>query len=243
MLREPLIHAGVGTSDFQLRGREVSRVEALSDGVFALAMTLIVVSGQVPATFDELLNVFRGFPAFALCFATLLWFWMVHYTFFRRYGLHDNTTIFLNSCLLFLVIFYVYPLKFVFTLFIAGLTGLGAQAASSAILTSQVGELFIIYSGGFALVWLVFGLMHLHAYRQREALALNPVERLLTRAEIGRCLALIAVAMVSILIASFASGGFVAFAGWIFGLIGPVEGIHGWSVRRRKERLIARPTP
>ena len=113
MLREPLVRAAANTpDDFTIRGREVSRVEGLSDGVFALAMTLLIVSGQVPTSFDELLNVFRGFPAFAACFAVLLWFWIVHYTFFRRFGLNDGTTIFLNSCLLFLVVFYVYPLKF-----------------------------------------------------------------------------------------------------------------------------------
>ena len=244
MLHEPLVRAAANTpDDFTIRGREVSRVEGLSDGVFALAMTLLIVSGQVPTSFDELLNVFRGFPAFAACFAVLLWFWIVHYTFFRRFGLNDGTTIFLNSCLLFLVVFYVYPLKFVFTLFIAGLTGIGAQAAGKAIQYSQVDDLFIIYSTGFALVWLVFGLMYLHAYRLRDSLQLDPVERLLTRAEIGRCLAMISLALASILIATFGQGRAVAFAGWIYALTGPIEGVHGWSVGRRKARLLAQTTP
>ena len=223
--------------DFRIRGPEVSRLEALSDGVFALAMTLLIVSGQVPASFEELKTVFRGFPAFAACFAILLWFWLVHNRFFRRYGLHDGTTVFLNSCLLFLVLFYVYPMKFVFGLFVASVTGLGAGA--SAIEYSQVDDLFMIYSSGFALVWAVFALMFLHAYRRRDELELSPVERLLTRAEIGRCLALILIALASVLIAATAHGFWVTAAGWIYGLIGPMEGVHGWSVGRRRARLAA----
>jgi protein-S-isoprenylcysteine O-methyltransferase Ste14 len=51
---------------FRLRGLgEVSRIEALSDGVIAFAITLLVVSLEVPRTFDELLVTMRGFLAFA----------------------------------------------------------------------------------------------------------------------------------------------------------------------------------
>ena len=67
-------------------GGEISRLEGLSDAVFAFAVTLLVVSLEVPETFDELLHVLRGFSAFAVCFAILFWVWHDHYRFFRRYG-------------------------------------------------------------------------------------------------------------------------------------------------------------
>lgn len=95
---------------FRHRGHEVTRLEALSDAVFALAMTLLIVSVEVPSSFQALMDVVRGFPAFAICFAILIWFWHTHYTFCRRYGLQDTVTISLNSVLLFVVLFYVYPL-------------------------------------------------------------------------------------------------------------------------------------
>ena len=41
---------------------------------------------------------------------------------FRRYGLHDGYTRFMNSLLLFVMLFYVYPLKFLFTLMIGQIT-------------------------------------------------------------------------------------------------------------------------
>src|SRR5260370_18025622 len=97
---------------FRLRGQQVTRIEALSDGVVGFGLSLLGVSAEVPKTFDQLLEIMREFPAFAICFAILISLWHEHYRFFRRYGLQDSRTIFLNGLLLFIVILYVYPLKF-----------------------------------------------------------------------------------------------------------------------------------
>src|SRR5688572_19780234 len=110
---------------FRVRGREVSRVEAFSDVVFGFALTLIVVSLEVPQTYKELVQIMRGFPAFAICFAILTWVWHCHHTFFRRYALTDEYTIFLNTVLLFLVLFYTYPLKFIFSIVTRQIGGYG----------------------------------------------------------------------------------------------------------------------
>ena len=51
MIREKLIEKRVGEdSKFRWRGHEVSRIEALNDAVFAFAITLLVVSLEVPKT-------------------------------------------------------------------------------------------------------------------------------------------------------------------------------------------------
>src|SRR5882762_11936403 len=99
---------------FRLRGTVISRLEVFSDVIFGLALTLLVVSLQVPKTFGELRIAVREFVPFALCFTLFLLLWHAHYLFFRRYAMHDRTTIVLNSVLLFVVLFYVYPLKFLF---------------------------------------------------------------------------------------------------------------------------------
>src|SRR4051812_255991 len=106
----------VGSDGFRWRGRDVSRIEGFSDAVFGFALTLLVVSLEVPKTFDQLNETMRGFLSFAICFALLALVWHGHYKYFRRYGLSDPATMILNLVLLFLVVFYVYPLKFMWTI-------------------------------------------------------------------------------------------------------------------------------
>ena len=98
---------------FRWRGEGVSRVENFSDAVFAFALTLLVVSTEVPHSYAALMTVLSGFPAFALSFLLLVAIWYNHYLYFRRYGLHDTTTIALNNGLLLVVLFCIYPLKFI----------------------------------------------------------------------------------------------------------------------------------
>ncbi len=113
MIRSRLSHKGTPIpSAFRWRSREVSRLEGLSDAVMGFALTLLVVSLEVPQTFDALLATMRGFAAFAVCFGLLIVIWHEHYTFFRRYGLHDTYVMVWNTVLLFVIVFYVYPLKF-----------------------------------------------------------------------------------------------------------------------------------
>jgi len=91
MIREKLIESEIGVSrKLRLRGREVSRIEALSDAVFGFAITLLVVTLQAPQTFDALMEMMRGFVAFAVCFAMPVLVWYQQYKFFRRYGLNDR---------------------------------------------------------------------------------------------------------------------------------------------------------
>src|ERR1044072_1802154 len=136
MIREKLIDRNIGNhKKFRWRSHEPSRIEGLSDAVFGFAVTLLVVSLEVPKTFAELMEVMRGFGAFAVCFALLIVVWYNQYKFFRRYALQDNYTVVLNAALLFVVLFYVYPLKFVFTFLVGIFTGQQAQVrlASGAV--------------------------------------------------------------------------------------------------------------
>src|SRR5438046_6540227 len=107
MIREQLMKRQVRRpTDFRWRGGNVSRLEGLSDAVFAFALTLLVVSLEVPRSFTQLLQVMVGFIPFAFCFFMLSMVWYRHYVFFRRYGLEDGATIALNGVLLFVVLFY-----------------------------------------------------------------------------------------------------------------------------------------
>src|SRR5258708_10381558 len=101
---------------FRWRGGEITRLEGFTDAVFAFAVTLLVVSLEVPHTVEELMVALKGFFAFAICFSTLVQVWYYHYIFSRSYGLQTTSTIVLNAMLRFVWLFYVYPSHFLFTL-------------------------------------------------------------------------------------------------------------------------------
>src|SRR5579872_1575464 len=150
---KPLIeqHLIPGEKHFRWRGGEITRLEAFTDAVFAFAVTLLVVSLEVPRTFTELLTAMKGFVAFAICFAILVQVWYEHYIFSRRYGLQTLYTVFLNSVLIFVVLFFVYPLKFLFCLVVGGISGglLATHPLEETIQPSQVPALMVITAWDF----------------------------------------------------------------------------------------------
>jgi uncharacterized membrane protein len=213
---------------FRWRAGEITRLEAFCDVVFGFALTLLVVSLEVPRNYQELVEAMRGFVPFAACFAQLILIWRAHYRFSRRYGLEDPYTVFLNMVLLFLVLFYVYPLKFVFTLLFQQVTG------HDVSMTFHEGSVLMrIYAAGFASVFLLFALMYAHAYRLRKLLGLNPVEVLETRVAIQENVIIAVVALFSFALAFREP----AWSGWLFFLLGPVLGVHGSIFGKRVRKL------
>jgi uncharacterized membrane protein len=216
--------------EFRPRAREVSRTEAFSDVVFGFALTLIVVSLEVPETFAELVSIMRGVPAFAICFAILVWIWYEHHRFFRRYNMQDGLTIALNAALLFVVLFYTYPLKFIFALN----TGLISRS------TIHPPTLFAIYGAGFAGIFVLLLSMYLLAYRRREALGLNEFEIHDSITTMWMYTAYIAIGLVSIILGFALTGDALAIAGLIYFLLGPVSGIIGYARGRKRDALQSR---
>ena len=211
---------------FRWRGGEITRLEAFCDVVFGFALTLLVVSLEVPHSYSELIADMRGFIPFAICFSQLVMIWLTHYKFSRRYGLEDSYTVFLNMVLLFLVLLYVYPLKFVFTLVFSQLTG-GQSGADLTL--HQASVMMEIYAVGFASVFLLFTLMYLHAYRLRDTLELSAIEALETQASMQSCAILSLIGFASLLIAV----RHPEWAGWLFLAIGPALTIHGMIAGKR----------
>ncbi len=214
---------------FQVRGHEIQRIETFSDAVFAFAVTLLIVSLEVPRTFEELLVSMRGFFAFGLCFTLLMLIWHEQHVFFRRYGLDDRTTIILNAALLFIVLFYVYPLKFLFTLiFSDNIYGTGKSPFS--IKSGQMALLMTIYGVGYIIIYSIFLLLYLHALRQKGKLQLTPSEIFDTRTKIFAQLILISIGFGSILLAMILPERMAGVSGMFYMMIGPA---FWWYYSRR----------
>jgi hypothetical protein len=262
VIREQLMKAHPERDgDFRWRGDGVSRIEGLSDAVFGFAVTLLVVSLEVPATFDDLTAMMIGLPAFAATFTLLILIWFAHYRFFRRYGLEDTRTIVLNVALLFVVLFYIYPLKFLFQTFIGlsiGLVGsrIGVawmgpvgKASLGAIRGDQWPALMCVYAVGYVALYALFAMLHSHALSRRAELSLDDLEVLITRYAVYENLVMVAVALFSlvVLLAGILVGvptyavGF--FAGWSYMLIWPAQVVLGRRLDREKATLRARVGP
>lgn len=186
MLREKLLdrHSTTARHEFRWRSREISRLEGLSDAVFGFAITLLIVALEVPRTSGELLETMRGFVSFAITFAILYLLWYRQFMFFRRYGMEDRTTAILNGALLFMVLFFVFPLKFLFSTLTSRLLGGGKMVRlpngtlERAIQPEHITPMLTVYGLGFAAVFAIFALLHLHAYHRRQELRLTELERL-----------------------------------------------------------------
>lgn len=97
---------------------ETGQIEAFSDGVFAIAITLLVLDLGVPVT--EFDNLWRGivheWPAYlgyATSFLTIGGIWLAHHGVFRRLLYADNRVMRINLLLLMAVSFLPYPTRLV----------------------------------------------------------------------------------------------------------------------------------
>jgi hypothetical protein len=179
MLRDKLLHHDP-VDGFRWRSHEITRVEGFSDAVFGFAVTLLIVSLEVPHTSSELLATMRGFGSFVITFLMLAGLWYSQFTFFRRYGLEDRVTVVLNLVLLFMVLFFVYPLKFLFNVILTDprmkQTIATAHGLERVVLPEHKPLIFAIFGAGFAGVMVVFTLLYRHAWKKREDLGLNEFE-------------------------------------------------------------------
>jgi hypothetical protein len=206
-----------------------------------------MVSQGVPGTFCELWEVVRDPPIFLASFAMLMMAWQYHYQFFRRYGLEDGWTVFLNMIFLFHVLFYAYPLKFLAT-FLWRLILREDTAFMSAFMfavpdglnwrileLSQRSWMLIVYGVGIAGVFGILALMLGRAYWLRAELDLDEIECFLTRGSIRAHIITMSVAALSLWI--LFNGYQPGWAGIAYFLIGPLQTANGVYVGRRGEAM------
>lgn len=230
MLRREVARLDAGRDPrFRWRGGDVSRVEAISDAVFGFALTLIVVSLEAPKSFDDLKNEMLSVPIFACSFAILLLIWFKQYRFFRRFGLEDVTTTVLNFALLFVVLVYVYPLKFLFT----GLF----HSSVRTLAPGQTPQLLAIYSAGYVTLNIIFIWLYRHALTFTRELELSAAEMYEMTTEIGIFFISCVVGAAVPAIAFLMPASIVIWAGLLYLTVSPA--IFAWVGWRRRRAPVA----
>lgn len=90
-----------------------SRVEAFSDGVFAIAITLLVLTIAQPANYrnltHELLSRWPSLAAYVVSFAVIGIMWLNHHSLFSSFERIDRGLFYLNLLLLMTITFLPYP--------------------------------------------------------------------------------------------------------------------------------------
>ncbi len=230
---------------FRERGGEVTRIEAFVDAAFAFAMSMLVISvGTIPDSIPKLLEALKGTPAFAACFAQLALFWYAHMSWSRRYGLDDRGSVVLSLVLVFLVMVYIYPLKYMFASLFGWITGGWLTMGVTLSSLDDLRTMFVLYGVVFATMSIVLSLLHRQAWKQRDALELTLDERVATVESIASGWVSAGVAALSILVACSLSERWPL---WLFGAPGMVYSlmflngpIPAWFGRRARQRMTGR---
>ncbi len=95
---------------------ETTRIEAFSDGVFAIAITLLILEIKVPDSkelesglLSALLEKWPSYLSFFIGFFTVLVCWINHHYMFNRIKTSSHSLILANSAVLFAVSFVPFP--------------------------------------------------------------------------------------------------------------------------------------
>jgi uncharacterized membrane protein len=140
-----------------VEGAGTGRLEAFSDGVFAIAATLLVLafSATADATLgSQLLHAWPTYLAYATSFLTIGIIWMNHHFCVETMARADRTLMFLNLVLLMTVGFLPFPTRLV----------------AESFQNGQGGErpAVLAYSATFVLMAVVYNVWWRYASRERR---------------------------------------------------------------------------
>ncbi len=131
-----------------------SRLEAFSDGVFAIAITLLVLEFRVPMgdgarLGHDLLHLWPAFLAYVVSFGTIGVIWVSHHAVIDKVRGADRLLLFLNLFLMATVAFIPFPTA----VLAQHLGGPGERAAA------------VFYAGSLLMMAAGFAVVNRHAFR------------------------------------------------------------------------------
>lgn len=217
-------------NQFKIRSDSPSRLENFSDAVFAFSITLLMISLEVPQTFTQILELTDELIAFAITIIPLFVIWQQHRQFFRRYGLDDSVVLKWNTILLFIVLIFIFPLKFLSLFLVRFYSSVlfGTPTVFGTMINGEQVPMLMVYYGLGALgLIFVFSRFYKHALNKKDELELNTYElkhteyykRLFTHlcyVPIISIVFVIVIMFFNVTIASVVSGVLYALTGVVF---------------------------
>lgn len=227
--------------NFEWRGQSVTRIENLSDIIFALALGMMLFGGAPPQTFSELVHFLISIIPVTASFIILFMIWNAHFVFFRRYALADNVIVLINSALLLMVLFTAYPLRFIFDSFfwytLGGITGDYTQLDIADMDMANSARSMAFFGTGYAVIYALLSLMYGHAIRKANLIGLSEKEIMLTRITVWMYRGEVVIAILLVLAALFTPLG--PFAGFLMLLNWPNAYLVSFLVQKRYKKPAA----
>jgi uncharacterized membrane protein len=130
--------------------KETGRVEAFSDGVLAIAITLLILEVRVPhveeggSLAQALLNLWPSYLAYGVSFTIIGIMWLNHHHMFKYIQRVDNAFLLLNTLLLMMITFVNFP-----TVLLADYL----QHSQAQVAGLMYGGTFVVTAIVYNLVW------------------------------------------------------------------------------------------
>jgi uncharacterized membrane protein len=222
-----------------IRGTEIYRIEALSDAVFAFSVSLLIMSLEVPKTFEELKQIIIQFFPFLATVSLVFFFWYLQNDYFRSYALNAQSVVVLNLALLIIILFYAFPLKFLFSVLLGWITGINyfeeiTQQGKTVLSQQEFPYLILFFSTGYAVIWLIFYRLYVIAFANRKLLDLTAYEHqyLLSQKRDA-----VVQMFIGVLSAVFALSGYLQLSGFCFMLIPVWLLLNAYLFKRKLKKL------
>ncbi|MFN3816025.1 TMEM175 family protein [Brevundimonas sp.] len=221
------------------RDQGARRLDGFVDAAFAFAVTLLVVAGSPPSTLDELGAALGRAPSVIASFAIICIFWLGYRDVGRLAPRRDALSTVLSLAIVLLVLIYVFPLRLMFESAFHLMSG---RLLPGRDLATDVGDfrfLFTAYGAGFVLLSGAYATLYGHHIRLGGDHGMSPVAREEARDWMVCWLIMVAVAVLSILLALLAPAPVAVWAPGVIYLLIPIL----IALRHRLLALVSRRVP
>ncbi len=212
---------------FRMRGLETTRLDTLVDAGFAFVLSFLAISqDQLPTSFSELMVGVKSIPALILSFFMLIWFWLEHRRWSRRYGVETGMSILFSVSLVFVLMIYIFPLRLLFESMFGFLTAGYLPFTFEISNNLEVRHFFGLYSVGFFVMSMLIVGLYVVVLNKKLSLKLDEYEYRQTKSICVRWLIAAFFALLSLVLAYTLKPQLVHWAAFVYFALPLVQAIY-----------------